>query len=108
MNIDDLKQFCTCTNDCRDFLRQPFSDAKYTYATNGHIMVRVPRILEAAEDNFAEKARELFEKTAPAKQWFMFQKLLCLQMLSATSATGLASLMSTTANGAITPAELKN
>lgn len=38
----DLQQFCAGPDD-REYLRTPFSKGDYSYATNGHIMVRVPR-----------------------------------------------------------------
>lgn len=38
----DLKPFCG-VDQCRPYLLQPFSVGNFTYATNGHIMVRVPR-----------------------------------------------------------------
>lgn len=41
----DLTQFCNA-NDPREFIRTPFSDDQYTYATDGHIIIRVPRIPE--------------------------------------------------------------
>lgn len=48
----DLWQFCMVAETAmrsRYDLSQPFSRGQYTYATNGHIIVRVPRIVEDAE-----------------------------------------------------------
>lgn len=43
MSKIDLLAFCD-TDDIRYFLRTPFSDGAYTCATDGKILVRVPRI----------------------------------------------------------------
>jgi len=43
MNLDLLKTFCG-TDETRPSLMEPFSDDRYTYATDGRIIVRVPRI----------------------------------------------------------------
>lgn len=48
MNAIDLKQFCADGNDFRG-LGHPYSDGQYTYASNGHIAVRVP-LREPADD----------------------------------------------------------
>ena len=39
----DLNQFCS-RDESRPYLTKPFSRGDWTYATNGHICVRVPRI----------------------------------------------------------------
>lgn len=44
----DLKKFCG-TDTWRTYLHEPFSRDEYTYATNGHIIVRVPRVAEIGE-----------------------------------------------------------
>jgi hypothetical protein len=41
----DLMKFCGI-DDVREFLHTPFSDKDYTYATNGHVCIRVPLIEE--------------------------------------------------------------
>lgn len=38
----DLKSFCG-TDEFRPYLHKPFSVGEFTYVTNGHIMVRLPR-----------------------------------------------------------------
>lgn len=37
----DLKRFCANETDFRDYLRAPWRDGKWVYATNGHFLVRV-------------------------------------------------------------------
>jgi hypothetical protein len=39
----DLKQFCG-NDEFRSYLNEPFTQGNYTYATNGHIMVRVQKV----------------------------------------------------------------
>lgn len=55
----DLNQFCdpTSREPGRD-LSVPFSLNEHTYATNGHICVRVPRRPDVPENNKAPKADE--------------------------------------------------
>jgi hypothetical protein len=53
----DLKPFCLCLPDehasynqeVKQLLSAPFSIGDHTYATNGHICVRIPRRLDAPE-----------------------------------------------------------
>lgn len=61
----NLKQFCS-TDKLRPYLHEPFSFGEYTYATNGYILIRVPRLTEypevekapakAAEERFSSRA----------------------------------------------------
>ena len=46
--VIDLRIFCN-HDDRREALKSPFSDEKFTYATDGHICIRVPRIAEIPE-----------------------------------------------------------
>lgn len=46
----DLKPFCG-TDVYRSYLHQPFSQGDFTYATNGHICMRVPRREDAPEQD---------------------------------------------------------
>jgi hypothetical protein len=61
----DLDQFC-CVEDDQRFaaLGQPWSAGEYTYATNGHILVRVPRRPDAPENDLApsDKAEAVIGK----------------------------------------------
>lgn len=43
MNLDDMKQYCG-RDPNYDYLHAPFSQGEFTYATDGSIMVRVPKI----------------------------------------------------------------
>lgn len=44
MTPEELKKFCADRDDLIYYIQEPFSHGDYTYATNGHIMVRIPRI----------------------------------------------------------------
>lgn len=60
----DLCQFCW-KGVGRDYLRAPYSVGEWTYATNGHIAVRVPRRPDVGENSKApQKIAELFEAAA--------------------------------------------
>ena len=72
MTPEELKKFCAYDDDCRFCLQEPFSLGEYTYATNGHIMVRVPRIqLEDAErskeaaKHYGERVERMFSERRP-------------------------------------------
>jgi len=48
----DLSHFCH-TEDDRPYLKQPWSRGEFTYATNGHVAVRVPRRADVPENDEA-------------------------------------------------------
>lgn len=48
----DLSHFC-CTEDDRPYLKQPWSRGDFTYATDGRVMVRVPRRSDIPENEDA-------------------------------------------------------
>lgn len=50
--LEILQKFCA-TEHFREALKTPFSRGEYTYATNGFVLVRVPRIAEVAENSEA-------------------------------------------------------
>lgn len=57
----DLSHFCY-TEDDRSYLKQPWSRGDFTYATNGHIMVRVPRRSDVPENDKAPDADRVLTK----------------------------------------------
>jgi len=69
MNAADLQAFCADREDIRYYLRKPWSDGEYTYASNGHIIVRVSRLPDVAEEPKAPNAAGLIAKIAPASNW---------------------------------------
>lgn len=60
MNMDDLKPFCSI-GAFRPWLNTPFSRDKYTYATNGHVLVRVPRLSYVDENPKAPPAEKVID-----------------------------------------------
>ena len=66
MNLETLQQFCAGEGDIRYYLRAPFNQGAHTYATNGHIAIRVPR-MEGFEEREEQKIKMLFA-TAPKLQ----------------------------------------
>jgi hypothetical protein len=59
----DLKRFCANESDPRAYLREPWAHNGYVYATNGHIVVRIPAPESAgvvAEHKAAATAEGLF------------------------------------------------
>lgn len=48
MSNIDLQKFCG-VDETRPYLMRPFSFGDFTYATNGHVMVRLPRISDVKE-----------------------------------------------------------
>lgn len=64
----DLQKFCGREHE-RAYLQKPWSRGEWTYATNGKLMVRIPRrpdVPAADEQNpAAEKAEQLFVESNP-------------------------------------------
>jgi hypothetical protein len=61
----DLQPFCSTDATRRPTICQPFSCGDWTYATNGHIMVRVPRRPDVGEVKNAPMAEKLFDQCGP-------------------------------------------
>jgi len=64
MNSQDLRQFCS-TDENRFNIQAPFTRGPFTYATNGHILVRVPRLDDVPQIEGAPHAEVIFDKAAP-------------------------------------------
>ena len=69
MNAADLQAFCSDREDIRYYLCKPWSAGEYTYATNDHIIIRVSRLPDVAEEPKAPNAAGLIAKIAPASNW---------------------------------------
>ena len=63
MNIDDLEQFCD--EGFRPALSTPWSLGEYSYASNGHLIVRVPRLSDVEERDTAPKVQKMFDGPEP-------------------------------------------
>jgi hypothetical protein len=65
MTLDELKKFCG-NNDVRQYLNAPFSLGEWTYASDGHIAARIPRVDSVPEvelpKNMDKSLPELFTK----------------------------------------------
>ncbi len=68
MNAADLQKFCADEDDIRPYLRQPWSSGEWTYATNGHILVRVKRLADVHENVAAPNAQKLLD-AAKIGEW---------------------------------------
>jgi hypothetical protein len=68
----DLKKFCS-TDFTRLYLMKPFTIGNWTYATNGHICVRVPTMPEWPGPENEIKAPELF--AAPVTEFRPLPKI---------------------------------
>ena len=63
----DLQKFCCKPHDNRYNLEHPFSRGEWTYATNGHIAVRVPRVADSFDNKDSPAAETLSWPTAGMK-----------------------------------------
>lgn len=69
MKVEQLKEFCS-NNSALKKLCSPWSRGEYTYATNGHILVRVKRLDEIAENPASPDADNMFaDNTKHPWQW---------------------------------------
>ena len=69
MTKDDLLRFCADRGDIRHYLADPWSRGDYTYATNGHIIVRNPRLADVPENDYAPNTEKLMLSIPPATDW---------------------------------------
>lgn len=63
MNSQDLRQFCG-TDEQRTSIQAPFTRGPFTYATNGHVLVRVPRLDDVPQIEGTPHAEVIFDKAA--------------------------------------------
>ena len=68
MTLDELKKFCATDKD-RYNLHQPRTRDGYTWASNGHIVVRVPVIDECPDNKSAPLTTKIFTETTPPGEW---------------------------------------
>lgn len=67
MSPSDLQRFCAEGYDLRYYLRKPWSRGNRTFATNGHILIHVPRLAEVPEDAKAPDTTRLLESAKTGK-----------------------------------------
>lgn len=68
MNAADLQKFCDDGTERRFGIGRPWSRGGYSYATDGHIIVRLPRLEDVPESSDAPDAEKLFAE-ALVTQW---------------------------------------
>jgi len=61
MTLEELKKFCG-RDKFRPYLMQPFSRGDHTYATDGNIIIRIPRLEEIGEVKGAPNAEKIFSE----------------------------------------------
>lgn len=74
MNIDEIKRFCADEDETRFYLHKPWTRYGFTWASNGHIMVRAPAIAEVTDSPGAPNCMLLWNKTTAPKEWFAVPK----------------------------------
>lgn len=70
----DLQQFCS-TNENHPNIQKPFSRSKWTYATNGHILIRIPRVAGFDEDKGPKEVEALFDEAEARTAVMLWQPL---------------------------------
>ena len=71
--IEILKKFCA-TDAGHINLATPFSKGEYSYATNGYILIRVPRLADVPERDDAPSTDSLFPYKDPP-EWFALTEI---------------------------------
>ena len=69
MNKEDLQKFCY-EGLGKDKIKIPWTDGEYTYATNGHICIKVPAISDVPEIPNPVNAEKIFRKLPQPFEWF--------------------------------------
>ena len=83
-----LQKCCSAYDDLRWYLRKPWSRGEWTYATNGHIMIRVPRLPDVAENDKSPDAEKLLAKIPPATEWLSVPALAPLPKIDCPECDG--------------------
>jgi hypothetical protein len=73
MTKDDLMKFCH-TDPERFNISVPWSAGEYSYATNGHVIIRVPRLVDVQENDSAPPTVLLFPYADPL-EWFALAEI---------------------------------
>ena len=74
MTIKTLKQFCG-DDDTREILKQPSSQDDWTWATDGRMVVRVPRMADVPEVERYPKCSMVFGQYQPDGDWQPLPKI---------------------------------
>ena len=66
MTLDELKKFCAAEDEIRLYLQSPFSKGEWTYATDGRIAARIPKVDGVGARDKLHVIEELFANTLDA------------------------------------------
>ncbi len=71
MTKEDLQRFCSEDDSRKDTIGLPFSEGEWTYATDGRILLRVPRLADVPENPKAPKnvQKNIFDLNPISEQW---------------------------------------
>ncbi len=61
VTIAKLEEFCSADRD-RHYFRHLWSRGEFTYSTNGHVLIRVPRLDNVGENELAPDCDRFFVK----------------------------------------------
>ena len=88
--LELLKKFVS-QNDPREYMHSPFNRGEWTYATNGHIAVRVPKIdgVEALPKKHIPNLEDLFQ-SAGGNEFIVLPWMPPLEECQLCSGTGIA------------------
>lgn len=73
LTVEDLKRFCANSKESyRQSITRPFSQGDWTYATDGRVLIRVPRLDEVPEydDSPCDVQKRIFDEQ-PITGWWM-------------------------------------
>lgn len=68
MTRENLKPFCISPDWGRVELEEPFSRGGFSYATNGHVLIRVPRLVDVTSER-GPASDDLFVRAFSPSEW---------------------------------------
>ena len=90
----DLMKFCS-TDQSRVRIGNPWSIGEYTVATNGHILIRIPRLPDVPENPKAPRIdKGVFPKSAP-EVWYSIPEFEVPKLIACQACLGRACLLYT-------------
>lgn len=90
--VELLKKFAANSSDPREYMRAPFTRGEWTYATNGYIAVRVPKIegIEILPEKHIPKLEGLFTSARIDDAFIALPTLPTLENCQMCNGTGAA------------------
>ncbi len=64
--LEQIKEFC---GNVHPSIREPWSRGEYSYSTNGHLIIRIPRHPNIEENPYAPDAEKLFMETGAPSEY---------------------------------------